>query len=75
MSRENIDYKAIAERIKLTRKTLGLTQTEFGLRIEIKRQDMHNIEVGRRRPGLLTLHNIAVEYKLSLDWLVLGNRE
>ena len=75
MSRENINYKAIAERIKLTRKMLELTQATFGLRIGLKRQDIHNIETGKRQPGLKTLHGIAVEYNLSLDWLILGNRE
>ena len=75
MSRENIDYVAIRERIKITRKTLGLSQEIFGRRIGCRRQDIHNVETGKRNPGLVMMTMIAVEYKLSLDWLVLGNRE
>lgn len=75
MSRENIDYVSIRERIKITRKALKLTQDEFGRRIDMKRQDIHNLETGKRHPGLKTLHGIAIEYNLSLDWLILGNRE
>jgi DNA-binding XRE family transcriptional regulator len=75
MSRENIDFAFIRERIKLTRKTLELSQEMFGKRIGLRRQDIYNIETGKRKPGLTVLYRIAVEYNLSLDWLVLGNRE
>lgn len=75
MSRENIDFAFIRERIKLTRKTLELSQEMFGKRIGLRRQDIYNIETGKRQPGLTVLCRIAVEYNLSLDWLVLGNRE
>lgn len=75
MSRENIEFTPIRERIKLTRKTLELSQEIFGKRIGLRRQDIYNIETGKRQPGLTVLYRIAVEYNLSLDWLVFGNRE
>ena len=72
MSRENINYKAIAERIKITRKTLELSQEMFGKRIGLRRQDIFAIETGKRQPGLTVLYRLAEEYSVSLDWLVLG---
>ena len=75
MSRENIDFVRISERIKITRKALELSQEIFGKRIGLRRQDIYNIETGKRQPGLTVLYRIAVEYNLSLDWLVFGNRE
>lgn len=75
MSRENIDFTFIRERIKLTRKTLELSQEMFGKRIGLRRQDIYNIETGKRQPGLTVLYRLSVEFNVSLDWLVLGNRE
>ena len=72
MSRENVDFASIREKIKLTRKTLELSQEQFGKRVGLRRQDVHNIETGKRQPGITVLYRIAVEYDLSLDWLVIG---
>lgn len=71
MSRENVDFKQIAEGIKAIRKRLELSQELFGKRIGLRRQDIHAIETGKRQPGLTVLYRIAVEYEVSLDWLVL----
>ena len=73
MSRENVDFKAVVERIKMTRKKLELSQELFGKRIGMRRQDIHAIETGKRQPGLTVLYRIAIEYEVSLDWLIKGN--
>ena len=72
MSRENVDYEAIAERIKFTRKKLEMSQEMFGKAIGLRRQDVHAIETGKRQPGLVVLYRIAMEYHVSLDWIILG---
>ena len=72
MSRENVDYSGISDRIKTTRKTIALSQEMFGKSIGLRRQDVHAIETGKRQPGLTVLYRIAMEYHISLDWLILG---
>lgn len=72
MSRENVDYEAIAERIRFTRKKLEMSQDLFGKKIGLRRQDVHAIETGKRQPGLTVLYRIATEYQISLDCLILG---
>ena len=72
MSRQNIDFKAIADRIKSVRKELKLSQEMFGKAIDFRRQDIHAIETGKRQPGLTVLYRMAITYELSLDWLVTG---
>lgn len=73
MSRENVDFEAVVNRIKETRKKLELSQELFGKRIGMRRQDIHAIETGKRQPGLTVLYRISVEYSLSLDWLIKGD--
>ena len=72
MSSENIDYNSVRERLRITRKTLNLTQEAFGRRVGMRRQDVNAIESGVRNPGLVILYRIAVVYHLSLDWILLG---
>jgi DNA-binding XRE family transcriptional regulator len=72
MSRENVDFEALRNRIKSTRKTIELSQEAFGKPIGLRRQDVHAIEIGKRQPGLTVLYRISMEYSISLDWLVLG---
>ena len=72
MSRENVDFEALRERIKFCRKKMEMSQEMFGKPIGLRRQDVNAIESGRRQPGLNILYRIATEYTISLDWLVLG---
>ena len=70
MSRENVDYEVLRNRIKEVRKKMELSQEMFGKTVGLRRQDIHAIETGKRQPGLAVLYRIAVEYNISLDWLV-----
>ena len=72
MSSVNVNFDSIKEKIKCLRKTSELSQEMFGKSIGLRRQDIHAIETGARKPGLTVLYRIAVEYKISLDWLILG---
>lgn len=70
MSRENVDFEAIRNRIKQLRKELYLSQELFGKRIGLRRQDVHAIETGKRQPGLTVLYRISSQFDVSLNWIV-----
>lgn len=59
----------VDERIKQLRKTLGLTQTEFGARVGLSRDAMANIETGRVEPKALAINMICAEYNVREEWL------
>lgn len=65
----------IHERIKAVRKTVGISQTEFGKRIGISRDAVNNIENGRlkkpeQKEPLYRL--ICTEFGVSEQWLRAG---
>ena len=68
----------IHERIKAVRKTVGISQTEFGKRIGISRDAVNNIENGRlkkpeQKEPLYRL--ICAEFNVSEQWLRTGEGE
>ena len=69
MSSEN---EAIRNRLKEVRKHLELTQEAFGKPVLLRRQDVHALEIGKRQPGLVLIVRLAAEYRISLNWLILG---
>jgi len=71
MSRENIDFEMLRFKIKKIRHDKELSQEYFGKPLGLRRQDIHAIETGKRHPGLTSLYRIAIEYGVSLDWLLL----
>jgi len=71
MSSVNVDYAKISSKIKTLRKSKEMSQEMFGKSIGMRRQDIHAIEIGKRQPGLAILYRIAIEYKVSLDWLII----
>lgn len=60
------------ERIKDLRKTLELTQEEFGGRIGITKSSISTMESGRSSPSEQTLRSICREYGASYLWLTTG---
>lgn len=63
------------ERLKVLRKTLGLTQQEFADRLKIKRGAIANYEIGRNEPIDAVLSLICREFGVSRDWLCEGEGE
>ncbi len=63
------------ERIKKLRKSLGLTQQEFGDRIGIKRNTLANYEIGRNEPIDAVLNLICREFNVNETWLRTGEGE
>ena len=57
------------ERIKKLRKTLDLTQREFGERIGVKGNTIAQYELGRNEPIDAVISLICREYGVSEEWL------
>ena len=60
------------DRIKKLRKSLDLTQREFGDRIGIKGNSIANYELGRNEPIDAVLSLICREFNVSEEWLRYG---
>lgn len=65
----------LGERIKEVRKTVGLTQLEFGERIGIKGNTVTNYEADRREPQEVTLKAICDKFGINYEWLKYGKGE
>lgn len=63
------------ERIKLLRKTLGLSGEKFGEKLGIKRSAVSDIERGRNNVSNQNIKSICREYNVNEDWLRTGNGE
>ena len=63
------------ERIKKLRKTLDLTQREFGERLGIKGNTIANYELGRNEPIDAVLSLICREFNVNETWLRTGEGE
>ena len=63
------------ERIRTIRKTLGLTQGEFGEKIGVKANTITNYESGLRVPMDATIKAICNTYRVNEEWLRNGTGE
>lgn len=61
------------ERIKMLRKSLGLTQQEFADKVGIKRGAVANYEIGRNVPADSVIVLICREFHVREDWLRNGD--
>lgn len=65
---------SLGERIKKVRKTLDLTQREFGERIAMKQNSVAQIEMGRNTSDQ-TIFSICKIFDVSEEWLRTGKGE
>lgn len=63
------------ERIKELRKSLGLTQLEFGEQVGVKANTIGNYEIGLRTPSDAVIRAICREFNVNEDWLRTGEGE
>lgn len=63
------------ERIKDLRKSLGLTQLEFGEQVGVKANTIGNYEIGLRTPSEAVIRAICREFNVNEDWLRTGEGE
>lgn len=57
------------DRIKTIRKSLGLTQDDFGKKIGLARNSIANYEIGRREPTNSIILSICREFNVNENWL------
>lgn len=63
------------ERIKDLRKSLGLTQVEFGEQVGVKANTIGNYEIGLRTPSDAVIRAICREFNVNENWLRTGEGE
>lgn len=63
------------ERIKKLRKSLGLTQLEFGEQVGVKANTIGNYEIGLRTPSDAVIRAVCREFNVNEDWLRTGEGE
>lgn len=63
------------ERLRKLRKTLDLTQQEFGDKIGIKRNTVAQYEMGRNEPIEAVILSICRVFGVNEEWLRFGNGE
>lgn len=57
------------ERIKLVRKSLDMTQSEFGALLGVKGNTITNYETGLRNPSDAVIFSICREFNINEEWL------
>ena len=67
--------KTIGERVKETRKKLGLTQSQLAEKVFISESYMALIEAGKRNPSTDVVKCLAEEMGVSIDYLIYGQAE
>ena len=65
----------LKDRIRTIRKTLGLTQTDFGAKIGVKGNTITNYETGLRTPSDAVIISICREFDVNEAWLRTGHGE
>ena len=63
------------ERLKILRKSLGLTKTEFGKRIGMTMQGIQKWEKGKSKPQQSTIKALISTFNVNPDWLLNGTGE
>ena len=65
----------VGERVRIVRKTLGLTQKGFGERLSIVASSISLIESGTVRMTERTARSICREFGINREWLLNGEGE
>lgn len=63
---------SVNNRLRLLRKTLGLTQEQFGNKIGRKASYISNVERGITTPSIAFLFRVSHEYDVEVGWLKTG---
>ena len=68
-TRENAEQQ-FADRLKQLREIRGITQDQLAEAIGVTRQSLSRYEYGERTPNAIVLHDIAVYFDVTLDYLL-----
>lgn len=75
MNKRKYDLKEFGLRVKTVRKTLKLSQQEFGEKLNISGSFISDIEAGKSKAGYDLFFNLSVVFNVNLYYLVLGEGE
>jgi transcriptional regulator with XRE-family HTH domain len=67
-----LEKKAIGKKIRILRKTRGLTQEQLAEKLRVKRATISNYEIGRRSPHIKELESIAEALGVNLEYFGVG---
>ena len=68
-------YEGLNERIKELRAALKLSQRQFARRILVSQTLINEIETGKYKVNLRTVHLIASQLNVNIEWLKKGTGE
>lgn len=66
------DFYAAGKRIQYLRKTKGLTQEQFAVKLNISDRHLGKIERGKGTASIDLLVEVAISLNTTLDFLILG---
>ena len=69
---QELDFKAIGNRIKNQREFLGYTRDYFAEQLSVSVNFCRDIEIGAKGMSIQTLAKVSFILKLSLDYIVFG---
>jgi transcriptional regulator with XRE-family HTH domain len=72
VSRHPKSIAAMAARLKLTRRALGLSQAELCRRADLSRNTYNQWERGRGRPDVHYVIRLCEAFDITLDWIFRG---
>lgn len=65
-----MESNILGKRLKILRTEAGLTQEEFGIPYSLKKSTVSQYESGASRPDDELKKRIALDYNVSIDWLL-----
>lgn len=69
------DKETIGSKIKVLRKTRGITQEQLAEKLGLQRATISNYEIGRRSPHLKDLKNIAEVLGVSIEYFAVEDED
>ena len=70
--KNELDFKAIGNRIRLQREFLGYTRDYFAEQLSVSINFCRDIEIGAKGMSIQTLAKISSTLKLSVDYIMFG---
>lgn len=67
-----MEKEEIGKKIKILRKTRGLTQEQLAEKLNVKRATISNYEIGRRMPHIKELEDISEALGVNLEYFGFG---
>lgn len=67
-----MEKEEIGKKIRILRKTRGLTQQQLADRLNVKRATISNYEIGRRSPHIKELEEISEVLGVNLEYFGFG---